>query len=172
MLTHTHANIQIIYNASSIRRSSSTYRSHANTSRGRSRCSHMNENVPARDRYRRLIPNKFGNIVLSGDSDIENCNGEMSKMKEKQIVTPFQDQNSEPLTISASSSASPVMSLLTNSNEDNHMDRVNKRYGYSEYDKNMYNIIIEDPLEDKQWPPQYMMPFIQKVSTIQVIGTH
>ena len=87
----------------------------------------MNENVPARDMYRRLIPNMFGNIVLSGDSDIENCNGELFKMKEKQIVTPFQNQNSEPLNISASSSASPVTSLLMNSNEDKHMHRVNKR---------------------------------------------
>ena len=170
VLTHTRANIQKTYNASSIRRSSSTYRSCANTSRGR--CSRMNENVPARDKYRRLIPNEFGNIVLSGDGDIENCNGEMSQMKEKQIVTPFQDQNLEPLTISASSSASPVMSLQTNSNEDEHMHRVNKRYRYLEYGNNMYDIIIEDPLEDKEQPPQYMMPFVQKVSTIQVIGMH
>ena len=170
--TRTHANIQKMYNALSIRRSLSTYRSCANTSRGRGRCSCTNENVPARDRYGRLIPKKFGNIVLSGDSDIENCNGEMSKTKEKQIVTPFQDQNSEPLTISASSSVSPVTSLLRNSNEDKHMHRVNKRCGYSEYGNDMYNIIIEDPLEDKQRPPQYMMPFIQKVSTIQVTGRH
>ena len=91
--THTHANIQTTYNASSIRRSSSNCRSLANTSRGRARYSHTNENVPARDRYRRLIPNKFGNIVLSGDSDIETCNDEMSKTKEKQIVTPFQEKN-------------------------------------------------------------------------------
>ena len=67
----------------------------------------------------RLIPNEFGKIVLSGDSDIENCNGEMSQTKEKQIVTPFQDQN-------------PVMSLQMNSSEDKRMHRVNKRYGYSE----------------------------------------
>ena len=50
------------------------------------------------------------------------------------------------------------------------MHRVNKKYGYSEYGNNMYDIIIEDPLEDKVRPPQYMMPFIQKVSFIPSFG--
>ena len=132
--TRTSANMQKTCNALSIRRSSSNYRSHANTCTVRGRYSHTNENAPARDRYGRLIPNKFGNIVLSGDSDIESCNDEMSKMKEKQIVTPFQDQNAEPLTLSASSSASPITSLRTNSNED----RI-KTYGklsFTKRDKN------------------------------------
>ena len=60
---------------------------------------------------------------------------------------------------------------MINSNEDKHMHRVNKKYGYSEYGNNMYDIIIEDLLEDKVWPPQYMMPFIQKVSFILSFGT-
>ena len=164
--------MQKTYNAPSIRRSSSNYRSCANTSTVRGRYSHTNENVPARDRYRRLIPNEFGNIVLSGESDIESCNDEMSETKEKQIGTPFQDQNAEPLTLSVSSSASPITSLMTNSNEDKHLHRVNKKYGYSEYGNNMYDIITEDPLEDKQQPPQYMMPFVQKVSIIHVFCMH
>ena len=163
MSTRSRANIQITYNASSIRRPSSSYRPHANTSRGRGRCSGTNENVPARDKYGRLIPSEFGYIVLSGDCDAENCNGEMSKMQQKQIVTPFQDKNAKPLTVSASSQASPVTSLVSNSNEDKHMHRVNKRYGYSEYGNNMYNIIIEDPLEDKVQASQYMMPLVSKV---------
>ena len=79
-----------------MRKPSCSYRSHPNTRRGRGRSSHRNENVPARDKYRRLIPNECGNIVLSADNDIENSNVDMSKMKEKGIVTPFQNQNAGP----------------------------------------------------------------------------
>ena len=102
-----------------MRKPSCSYRSCPNTRRGRGRSSHRNENVPAKDRYGRLIPNEFGNIVLSADSDIENSNVDMSKMKEKEIITPFQNQNVGPLHISGSSATSPFMSLMTNSNEDN-----------------------------------------------------
>ena len=94
----------------------------------------------------------------------------MSKAKEKEIVTPFQNQNVGPLHVSGSSATSLFTSLMTNSNEDKCMHRVNKKCGYSEYGNNMYDIIIEDPLEDKVWPPQYMMPFIEKVSFILSFG--
>ena len=156
--THNCTNIQTNYYPSSTRKPSCSYRSRQNTCRGRS--SHRNKNVPARDRYGRLIPNEFGNIVLSGDSDIENSNVDMSKTKEKEIVTPFQNQSVGPLHVSGSGATSPFTSLMTNSNEDKRMHRANKKYGYSEYGNNMYDIIIEDPLEDKVWPPQYMMPFV------------
>ena len=153
-----------------MRKPSCSYRSCPNTRRGRGRSSHRNENVPAGGRYGRLIPNEFGNIVLSGDNDIENSSVDMSKTKEKEIVTPFQNQNAGLLHVSGSSATSLFTSLMTNSNEDKHMHRVNKKYGYSEYGNNMYDIIIEDLLEDKVRPPQYMMPFIQKVSFILSFG--
>ena len=127
MSTHSHTNIQTNYCPLSTRKPSCSYRSHPNTHRGRGRSSHRNENVPARDRYGRLIPSVCRNIVLSGDSDIENSNVDMSKMKEKEIVTPFQNQNAGSLHVSGSSATSLFTSLMMNSHEDKRMHRVNKK---------------------------------------------
>ena len=123
----------------------------ASRSRGRG-VSHQNENIQARDQYRRVTPNEFGHIVLSGDSDIETGNGDMSQNREKEIITPFQNKTAVPLSISTSSAPRLIMSLLNKSNKNKRMHWVNKKYRYSEYWNNMYDLNKEDPLEDKAHP--------------------
>ena len=76
----------------------------------------------------------------------------MSQNRENEIITPFQNKTAGRLSRSTSSAPGLIMSLLNKSNENKRMHWVNKKYRYSEYGNNMYDINKEDPLEDKVHP--------------------